>query len=218
MSTAPTPPAPRGGWSLVRGGWESVSVYLPIILMGLIALGTYWLARNTPSFGVAEPARPLKHEPDSIMRRFSVKSYGPTGRLKSELFGAEARHFPDTDTLEIDQPRVRSYNERGELTVATARRAVTNGDGSEIQLFGDAVVTREAAPNAAQDRPALEVRSEFLHVFVNTERVTTNKPVELRRGADRFTGDGMEFDNVSRVLALNGHVRGLLAPRERRAR
>ncbi len=214
MSTVPAPP--RGGWSLVRGGWESVSVYLPIILMGLIALGTYWLARNTPSFGVAEPARPLKHEPDSIMRRFSVKSYGPTGRLKSELFGTEARHFPDTDTLEVDQPRVRSYNERGELTVATARRALTNGDGSEVQLFGDAVVTRQAQ-DAAPQRPALEIRSDFLHVFLNTERVVSHKPVELRRDGDRFTGDGMEFDNVSRVLVLNGHVRGMLAPRGRRA-
>jgi lipopolysaccharide export system protein LptC len=216
MSSAPARAAPRGGWSLVRGGWESVSVYLPIILMGFIALGTYWLARNTPSFGVAEPARPLKHEPDSIMRRFSVKSYGPTGRLKSELFGSEARHFPDTDTMEIDEPRVRSFNERGELTVATARRALTNGDGSEVQLFGDAVVTRQAAPDAGQDRPALEIRGEFLHAFLNTERVVSNKPVELRRGADRFTGDSMDFDNLNRVLVLNGRVHGMLAPRERR--
>jgi lipopolysaccharide export system protein LptC len=214
---APARPAPRGGWSLLRGGWESVSVYLPIILMGVIALGTYWLARNTPSFGGPEVARPLTHEPDSIMRRFSVKSYGPTGRLKSELFGTEARHFPDADTLEIDQPRVRSYNERGELTVATARRALSNGDGSEVQLFGDAVVTRQAAPKAPQERPELEIRGEFLHAFLNTERVVSNKPVELRRGADRFTGDSMDFDNVNRVLVLTGHVHGMLAARERRA-
>ena len=39
---------------VVRGAWERVSVYLPIILMGFIALGTYWLARNTPALGVAQ--------------------------------------------------------------------------------------------------------------------------------------------------------------------
>ena len=76
------------------------------------------------------------------MRRFSVKTFDAAGHIKSEVYGTEARHYPDTDTLEIDQPRIRSFNNRGELTVATARRALSNGDGSEVQLFGDAVVTR----------------------------------------------------------------------------
>ena len=28
--------------------WDRISIYLPIILMGVLALGTYWLVRNTP--------------------------------------------------------------------------------------------------------------------------------------------------------------------------
>ena len=89
----------------VRGLWERASVYLPIILMGLMALGTYWLARNTPMLAPPEPTRPPTHDPDYSMNRFSVKTFDPTGRIKSEVFGAQARHYPDTDTLEIDQPR-----------------------------------------------------------------------------------------------------------------
>ena len=207
----------RSGWTLVRGGWERVSVYVPLILMGVIALGTYWLARNTPSFGGPEPVQPVTHDPDSYMRRFSVKTFDAAGRLKSEVYGNEARHFPDTDTLEIDEPRIRSYNDRGELTVATAHRALTNGDASEAQLFGNAVVIRHAVPNAAQERPTLEVRGEFLHAFLNTERVISNKPVELLRGSDRITGDSMDYDNLNRVLVLNGRVHALLAARESRA-
>lgn len=216
MSTLTARSSPRGAWSLVRGGWERVSVYLPIILMGLIALGTYWLARNTPSFGGAEPQRPVKHEPDSFMRRFSVKTYDAGGRLKSDVYGDEARHYPDTDTLEIDQPRVRSFDQRGELTVATARRGLSNSDGSEIELFGDAVVTRQPAPGSPQDRPTLQFRGDFLHAYVDPERVVSDKPVELRRGGDRITGDSMEYDNLSRVLVLTGHVRAVLAAREPR--
>lgn len=204
--------AGRGGWALVRGGWDRMSVYLPIILMGVIALGTYWLARNTPTLGVAEPPRPLTHEPDSFMRGFSVKTFDPAGRLKSEVHGREARHFPDTDTLEVDQPRIRAINERGEVTVATAQRALTNADGSELQLFGDAVVTRAPA-GTAPAAPTLEFRGEFLHAFLDTERVVSNKPVELKRGNDRFTGDSLDYDNLNRVLVLGGRVHGVLAPR-----
>jgi lipopolysaccharide export system protein LptC len=202
-----------GTASRLRGAWERVTVYLPVMLMALMALGTYWLARNTPALGIPEAQRPATHDPDYFMRGFSVKTFDASGRLKSEVHGSEARHYPDTDTLEIDQPRMRAFNARGELTIATARRALSNGDGSEVQLFGDAVVVREAVTDAqGQTRPRLEFRGEFLHAFVEAERVRSNKPVELRRGTDRFTADSLDYDNVDRVLELQGRVQGVLVP------
>jgi lipopolysaccharide export system protein LptC len=201
-------------WAMLRAAWERLTVYLPIILMGVIALGTYWMARNTPTIGPVEPPRALTHDPDYSMRRFSVKTFEPGGRLKSEVHGAQARHYPDTDTLEIDQPRMRSFNDRGELTVASAQRALSNADASEVQLFGDAVVVRDPGRDAAgRPQPRLEFRSDFLHAFVNKEQVRSNKPVELKRGADTFTADSLEYDNINRVLVLGGRVRGVLVPR-----
>jgi lipopolysaccharide export system protein LptC len=199
---------------MFRAGWERMSVYLPVILMGVIALGTYWLARNTPTLGPEQAKAAETHDPDQFMRRFSVKSFDASGRLKTELHGEEARHYPDTDTLEVDQPRLRSINERGIVTVATGKMAVSNADGSEVQLMGDAVVTRAPYTDAAgRATPRLEIRGEYLHLYVNTERVTSNKPVELIRGDNKFTADGMEFDNIAQVLQLHGHVSGVLMPR-----
>jgi len=199
----------------MRGAWDRAAIYLPVILMGLLALGTYWMVRNTPALlGPAEAQRPLTHDPDYFMRNFSVKTFDAAGRLKSEVFGTEARHYPDTDTLEIDQPRIRSFNQQGELTVATARRAVSNSDGTEVQLIGDAVVTREpgAGPNG-QPEPRLEFRGEFLHAFLGgTERIKSHKPVTLTRGTDQFTAENLDYDNLDRVLELRGRVRGTLAP------
>ena len=199
---------------MFRAGWERMSVYLPVILMGFIALGTYWLARNTPTLGPEQAKAIATHDPDQFMRRFSVKSFDPGGRLKTELLGDEARHYPDTDTLEIDQPRMRSINERGAVTLATAKKAVSNADGSEIQLMGNAVVTREAHTDpSGHATPRLEIRGEYLHVYANTERVTSNKPVEIVRGEDRLNGDGMQFDNITQQLEMNGRVRVQIQPR-----
>jgi lipopolysaccharide export system protein LptC len=204
------------GLKLVRSAWDRVSVYLPIILMGLMALGTYWLVRNTPGLGTVESRGEEVHEPDNLMRRFSIKTFDPSGRLKSEVFGTEARHFPDTNTTEIDQPRIRSFNARGELTVATARLALSNADGSEVQLIGDAVVTREAVTDKdGQIRPRMQFRGEFLHAFLDSERVASHKPVELTRGENRFTADSLEFDNLDQVTDLRGRVRGSLVPNNR---
>lgn len=213
IAMAAPSPRPATG-KLLRGAWENLSIYLPVILMGILALGTYWLARNTPVLGPTVTQGPATHDPDSIMRRFSVKTFDANGRLKSEVFGTEARHFPDTDTLEIDQPRIRSFNLRGEVTVATADKAISNADGSEVQLVGHAVVTREAVTDATGHvRPRLQLRSEFLHAFFNTERVRSHKPVTIARGTDEFTSDTFEYDNLSSLLQMDGRVHGTLQPR-----
>ncbi|WP_026435622.1 LPS export ABC transporter periplasmic protein LptC [Acidovorax sp. JHL-9] len=190
---------------VLRQGWERFTLYLPIILMGLLAMGTWWLVRNAPAPlpPASEPSR--LHEPDYFMKGFSVKSFDATGRMQSEVTGDVGRHYPDTDTLEIDNVRMRSVTPQGVLTVATARRALSNGDGSEVQLLGNAVVTREV-------QPRLEFRGEFLHAFTQAERVRSDQPVVLTRGNDRFTADAMEYDHVDQVLQLRGRVRGVLMP------
>ena len=197
----------------LRDALDRVSIYLPVVLMGLLALGTYWLVRNTPAPSAPEAERPVRHDPDYFMRQFSVKTFDEKGRLQSEVRGIEGRHFPDTDTLEIDQVHIRSYNAEGKLVVATADRALSNGDASEVQLFGNAVVVREASTglNGRID-PRLEFRSEFLHAYVNTERVRSHLPVVLTRGNDRFTSDSMTYDNLSRELEMKGRVHGMLMP------
>ena len=120
-------------------------------------------------------------------------------------------------SLEIDEPRIRSFNARGDLTVASARLAISNADGSEVQLVGSAVVSREASRAAGgEPRPRLEFRGDFLHAFLDAEKVKSNKPVELIRGNDRFTSDGLDYDHIEQVLELKGRVRGVITPRAAR--
>lgn len=197
----------------LRATWERLALYLPVILMALLALGTYWLVRSTPPPLQPGPEAPPSHEPDYFMRNFSVKTFDAVGRLKSEVFGVSARHFPDTDSLEIDAVRIHSFGEEGRLTTATAVRGVTNGDASEVQLIGNALVVQDSVVNkAGQLQPRLEYRSEFLHAFMNTERIKSHKPVELIHGKDQFTAESMDFDNLERVMLLKGRVKGTLVP------
>jgi lipopolysaccharide export system protein LptC len=197
----------------VRASLDRLTLYLPVLLMGALAMATYWLVRSSPTANAPAPAAVVQHQPDYFMRKFAVKTFDADGRLKSEVSGGEARHFPDTDTLEINLVHIRSFNLQGRLTTATARRAITNGDASEVQLIGDARVVRDAVFDTnGQLLPKLTFAGEFLHVFMNTERVKSHKPVELTRGKDRFTADSMDFDNLDSVMLLSGRVRGQLVP------
>lgn len=199
---------------LLERAWERLSLYLPVALMGLLALGSWWLVRNAPM-----PLPPARHgaqgqRPDYAMKSFAVRSFDAAGRLQSEVQGAAARHYPGNDTLEIDQARLHSVSAEGRVSAASADRALSNADASQVQLFGNAIVTRESLPArpGAPAQPRLEFRSEYLHAFPKAERVTSDRPVTFIRGQDRFSADSMEYDKQGQVLQLRGRVRGTLMP------
>lgn len=201
-------------WRSALRVWDRVSIYLPIVLMGALALSTYWLVRNSPVFTAQEAAKAAKHDVDYFMRKFTIKSFDEVGTLRSEIKGVEGRHYADTDTLEIDQPRIRSIDLEGRVTTSTGNRALSNGDGSEVQLFGDARVVRDPVVGVAGEiMPRMEFSGEFLHAFVNEERVKSHLPVVLTRGGDQFTGDTFAYDNTTGIAELKGRVKGLLVPR-----
>ena len=203
--------------TLVREAWDRFLLYLPLACMAVLALGSYWVVRSAPSVSAPAAPRVQRHDPDYFMDDFAVKTFDAAGRMRSEVMGDKVRHYPDTQWLEIDGIRIRSFDADGRLTTASADRGLTNEDGSEVQLMGHALVVREAeAKRGEKPGPNLQYSGEFLHAFMNTERLKSNKPVELQRGNDRFTADSMDFDNVDQVMRLDGRVHGTLVPTPQR--
>jgi lipopolysaccharide export system protein LptC len=201
-------------WLLIRRLADQLAIYLPVLLMGALALGSYWLVRNAPVVQVSAADKPLNHEADYFLRKFSVKTFTPQGKLKNELFGGQARHYADTDTIEIDNIRIHNYNEAGRLTTVTsANRGISNADNSEVQLFGKAISVREAAPDAnGVMQPKMEFKGEFLHTFVNEERLKSHLPIVIRRGNSEFNAETLDYSHLDRVINLQGRVKAVLQP------
>lgn len=204
-----------GSGQLLRQSWDRLTIYLPMLLMLLLALGTYWLMRSAPLFATSRAEKEVRRDPDYEMERFSVKTFDREGRLKSEVYGEQAWHYPHNDVLEISGVRIRSYNnDRGYFTVATATRALTTSDAQEVELIGSAQVLREAVVDKqGRALPRVRFRSEYLHAFLEEERVLSNKPVELIHGESRIEAQSLNFSNYDQVMELRGRVRGMLLPR-----
>jgi lipopolysaccharide export system protein LptC len=208
------PPRPPGAAARVPWHWqlrESLVAALPLLLMVLLALASWWLVKNAPKPLLQREAKAPRHEPDYTMQGFTVQRFGPDGRLRVRIEGDQARHYPDTDILEIDQVRIRAWGEDGSVTVATARRALANGDGSEVQLLGGA---RVESSNAQGGEP-VRFEGEFLHAFLRTERLRSHLPVRVTQGNSEMQGGGLDYDHLSRVMQLQGPVRARFIPGQR---
>jgi len=192
-----------------------LSTYLPLLLMALLATGTWWLIKHTPGDEEPQQAAPARHEPDYRMRKFDLQRLGSNGQLRARIEGQELRHYPDTDTLEIDGIELRAHSSDGSLLLATAKRAVSNADASELQLYGDVRVRRfEARPEGSpQTAPKLEISGEFLQAFVNTERLRSHLPVQLNHGGGTVQALSFEYDHLNGRLAFKGRTNASFTPR-----
>jgi len=206
LGTPPQPAPVRRGMRLRLR--ELLGAYLPLVLMALLALGTWWLVKNTPRPGGGDEPTAVRSDPDYEMRDFAITRFAPDGRATVRIEGAWLRHFPDTDRIEIEDARVQARTPDGRITQAQAARALANGDASEWQLSGGAKVVAQM-----RSGPPMEIDGEFLHVFVRTERVRSHLPVRLRQGDDEIRAGGIDVDNLAQRMQLSPPVRGTFSPR-----
>lgn len=206
-------PAPSRRRTLVRL-WDRLSLYLPVLLMLLLALASYWLLRVTPQPEPPAPEREVTHQPDYFMHRFSVKVFEPGGALKTELYGSEARHHPDTGTIVVDAARIRSFGPLRQLSTATAKQITSNDAGTDYLLDGEAAIVRQASVGAKGELlPRIEFHGERLRVMTDPEHVSSDLPVVLVRGSDQITADKLDYRGDQRIVQLTGQVKAQFAAR-----
>lgn len=205
-------------WHLPRHRREQLAAWMPVLLMAFFALGSWWLVRSAPQLAGPQASAPVSHDPDYQMWDFSIHNFNPQGKITSEIKGAQGLHYPDTNLLEVHDPRVRSYDEQGHLTVGQAERGVSNSDGTEVQLYDQADIVREAVIGADGKvaTPRLEFRGNYLNALPQLGRYSSDQPVDLLRGHDQFSGDRFDYDNKTGIANLQGNVRGVIQPAQKR--
>jgi lipopolysaccharide export system protein LptC len=194
----------------LRGLLDRLVRVLPGVLMTVFALGSWWLVRSLPSlFSEAQP-KLVRLAPDYYLENFSVKSFDSQGRLSRELSGSRAQHFPDSDTLEVNQVKLRALSLEGRLVNASADKALAKGDGTQMTLLGDVKLTQQVGPSGKNKGALFEMSGQSLNAFPKDERLVSDLPIEIRRGTDVFSANSMQLNAKTGAYELSGKVRGLI--------
>jgi lipopolysaccharide export system protein LptC len=187
---------------------EGLSAYLPLLLMALLALATWWLVKNSPRPPAAATLPVASSEPDAVMSRFTLERFSAAGPLKLRIQGAELRHFPDTDRVEIEEARIVAYAPDGRTTQAKAARVRGQADGSELLLEGGAEVVSSDGVGAP-----LIIHSETLQALLLLDKVQAPRPVRVQHGGTDVRAHGLVYDHGRGRLELQGPVKAVLQPR-----
>ncbi|MEY5028723.1 MAG: hypothetical protein RLZ63_1038 [Pseudomonadota bacterium] len=188
---------------------DRLSLYTPMVVMGVLALASWWLVRSLPDLGGPQAPKVVRSDPDYSLRNFSVQAFRPDGTLYREVHGTEGHHYPDTDELHIQQVRFRGLSLNGSRMNAHAQQGMASSDGERVTLQGNAVAVREALGTS----PAITLQGQELVAWPKKEELKSTQPVRIERAKDVFTGNTLDFNANTGEYLLQGQVRAQLAPR-----
>jgi lipopolysaccharide export system protein LptC len=200
-------------WRLIGG--LRLQGFLPAVMLGLLALLTYWLVQNSPIINDSQAPASKSSKPDAFFYNFRLVGFDERGNWRMQIEGAQAWHRPDLESYEIDRPQMTKRNEKtGELTSVRADKARTNDDGKVVQLFGQAHIQRAGYTDAqGKKQDAMDVRSDYLLLDDLRQTVETHLPVTIVKGSDRLSANRLSARPFDGTLQLEGRVQGTLAPR-----
>jgi lipopolysaccharide export system protein LptC len=186
----------------------------PLVLLAFLAGLTFWLDQV-----VQPPGRPgsstVRHDPDYIVDGLAAVRMDQEGRIKHTLNAQKMTHFPDDDVTMLVQPKFVTYDEKRAPVTITSREAHMSGNGENVYFEQDVRVVR--APAGGQSELVLE--TEYLHVIPDDNIAKTDRPVTIRNAAAVVNASGLELNSETRVLKLQGRVKGIYnQPGSRNAR
>jgi lipopolysaccharide export system protein LptC len=187
---------------------DRLTLYLPMLVMAVLAMGSWWLARSLPALWNGPTVKPVRKEPDYHLERFSTRTFDASGRLTRQLGGEKARHYPQGDELHIDNVTFDALAEQGVRVTASARTGVVMGDDHKVIFSGDVLAVRQGPGSGSR----LELRGSRIVVLQKEEKLLSENPVEIRRGVDVITAETMTLDMKTGQYQLAGQVRGTLVP------
>jgi lipopolysaccharide export system protein LptC len=194
-----------------RQRWiERTLAWSPVLLLGVLAVMTYWLNTQVRPGGSATDGS-TRHEPDLFAENFRAVNLDAEGRVRQALTALRAQHYPDDDTTLFDQPVIVFTDPDKPRLDVTADHATLTGDREHVYLEGHAKVVRAATDGPKPEGPIV-VTSEYLDVMPNADRVVTDRPVTITDPRGSVNATGLELDNKTKMIKFKSHLSGQLQP------
>ncbi|HET7923028.1 MAG TPA: LPS export ABC transporter periplasmic protein LptC [Gammaproteobacteria bacterium] len=185
----------------------NLRLLLLVLLLGLVAAATWWLAGHItpPGEGAAAPAT---HQPDYYFTDATVTTLDQQGHRAAQMSAPRIEHHPDDDSSEVFAPRLAYFAAGDPPWHGQADHALLPRGGRLLNLDGHVEMRRPAAGKGAP----LVIRTATLSVNLDTNIGNTADPVSITQGSTRMTAVGMIAYFKDNRLVLQNNVRGHYVP------
>ncbi len=191
-----------------RRRWDQLAAGVSLLLLGILAAGTWYLAMLSARNGAGGQVRTPPGEPDYFLEDAVFTRVGADGEPAYRIATERLLHFPEDGSSTWRLPVLISVDPRKPHVTVHADQGHSNADGSHTVLTGNVVLVRAAM----DDEPEMTIRTEKVSIDSATGIARSDRAVRIERGHSVLTGTGMEFDNTARTLKVDADVVLTLQP------
>ena len=186
---------------------ERLSNASPLVLMTVLALGSWWLVKNAPQPPQKVERSAVSREPDFRMSDVRIQRFAADGRLKMQLQGRELVHDPIDKGITVSQARIQLWQVQGRRTEVQADEAWSDDRNSRMRLQGQARLSGQTTRGQA-----LVLKGERLDIDVEGQTLRSDGPVDIHIDAHHIQTSGLFLDPVKERAELRGRTRTVLRP------
>ena len=195
----------------------------PLVLAAAAAAFTWWLVSSAPKPESAQAPRADPATPDYELAHARLARFDAQGRLQAVLDGQRMRHFPATQTLQIDSMQLAMRHPDGRRVLAQAKAGEWSETLGQASLSGAADVRLAdvgvVPPGFVAEQPlgpgVTRIQGERLELDTRARVLTSSQPVTVQREGSVVLAQSLRHDEPAGVTELGGRVQGRLlqAPR-----
>ena len=174
---------------------------LPLILLASLLALPFWL--NESARAPASSQNEGAHLADYMIEDFSIVRMSNDGIARHLLFAKSMVHFPDDDSIDMENPRFVDISPGKPAMQVNAEHAKMPGNGEDVYLTGNVMVLR----NGGKGRGETTMTTSLLHLVPDKDIAKTDKPVVITETNTVINSVGMEMNNRTQITQLLSQVK-----------
>lgn len=180
---------------------DRFALWLPMALLAMLALLTFWIDQSVREGGARNGAN--LDEPDSIVESFLAVSTDVAGVPRYRLTARKLSHYSGNKLTVLDTPTLTHFHEKqGEMQISSNSASVTP-DGEKVMFTGEVNIQRPAAGG----KEGMSMQTSYLEIQTGRNEAFTSQPVVIRQPGLQITASGLHLYADTRVLKLKGRVK-----------
>ncbi|MCK4865013.1 MAG: LPS export ABC transporter periplasmic protein LptC, partial [Gammaproteobacteria bacterium] len=141
-----------------------------------------------------------RHDPDYFLKGFTATTMDKSGKPAYQVKARHLEHYPDDDSMKLQQPFISFYENNIKAWTAQANEAIILKNNEKIHLKGKVVLTQIVSTN----KVAMIFTTEQLTIEPKQNLAHTTSKIKLIQGANVIQAIGMRADmNKNKIEFLS---------------
>lgn len=161
-----------------------------LLLIILLAIVSGWLFESIENKPILTEKK-LRHDPDYFLKNFTATTVNKKGKPAYTVKAQYLEHYPDDDSMNLQQPLFSFYENDIKIWTAQANEATILKNYEKIQLSGQVILSQIKSKKTPYP---MILTADKLTIEPEKNIAYTKTKVKLQKGTDLIQAKGMRAD------------------------